>query len=345
VLHEVAHWYCLQLLRSRYGKLPLWFCEGLADHAAFHTWDGKTLQAMRLPRVSLENYPARLDALLKRMRPSNAIGEISLNRVSECFGLLRSEPNTNAANAIYDEYALAWGLVAFLVEKFPQEMTLFFELLRQHDAQISWHSAFENCANQPTWPQLVDWVAGRQLPWQWVWNHWEDTGSQLLGLSDSTAMIVQNPAYKTQETAEEQHESEVILLRCEVVPQLNGTVIGLVFHFVDSESFEMLQFRNIEKDDTEWRHVRFAQKTWESLSQWQKIETTSANNVRGHGVVIEIRDTTSPHGHQLWFLYNNSTVTELSTNDSTRSDTASTKVHWPFGLAVLSGAAQFRERW
>ena len=336
VLHEVAHWYCLQLLGSHYGKLPLWLCEGLADHAAFHTWDGQTLQATRLPRVSLENYPARLDALLKRLTQNDA-DEISPENVQRCFGQLHTERNTdnNADNAgaPYNEYALAWGLTAYLVDSFPREMTRFFELLKQNDMQESWQSVFDD-ATQPTWQRFADWSTTRQLPWQWVWNHWEDTGTHLLGLSDSTAMIVQNHVAPNNEA---EQESEITLLRCKVTPLLDGTVIGVVFRYESSESFEMVQFRNVGSNDASRRHVRFTQNTWETLSPWQKISSTPISNIANQGAMLEIRGMPSSAGQELQFFYNNNTVIVLPCNNDN-----STNVVSPFGLAVQSGVAEFR---
>ena len=342
VLHEVAHWYCLQLLGSRYGKMPLWLCEGLADHAAFHTWDGQTLQAMQLPRVSLENYPARLDTLLKRLALDDA-ADISLKSVSECFELLRAGQE---ADRVYDEYALAWGLAAFLVEQFPREMTRFFESLQQNDTPEHWQSAFDD-THRPTWRLFADWVAAHRLPWHWVWNHWEDTGTHLLGISDSTAMIVQShvaPGNKTEQ------EPEITLLRCEVTPLLDGTLIGLVFRYADSDNFEMLQFRNVGNGETSWRHVRFAQKQWEQVQQWEQMQSTEVGRSRRDrrvqsasvvwpeyrqmqgGVVLEIRRATSLDGQKLRFFCDGHVVLELPDNTEAL----------PFGLAVQSGVAQFR---
>jgi len=337
VLHEVAHWYCLQLLGLRYGKMPLWLCEGLADHAAFHTWDGETLQAMQLPRVSLENYPARLDALLQRLTHEGA-DEISPESVLHCFEQLQTKRNSDSASgnadAPYNEYALAWGLVAYLVDAFPKEMTQFFAALRHNDMQESWQSAFDD-AVRPTWQRFAEWSTTQQLPWQWVWNHWEDTGTHLLGLSDSTAMIVQNRIASKNEASQ---ETETTLLRCEVTPLLDGTVIGLVFRYESSDRFEMLQFRKVGSDNVSWRHVCFAEKRWDALSQWREIVSTPASNVANQGVMFEIRRISSSHEPKLQFFYNDHTINVLPYDNSNVNNTNSVL---PFGLAVQSGVAQF----
>jgi len=333
VLHEVAHWYCLQLLGSRYGKTPLWLCEGLADHAAFHTWDGHTLHAMRFPRVSLEDYPARLDALLKRLAQKH-FDEITPESVLRCFEQLQTERTTDNTDAPFNEYAMAWGLTAYLVDAFPQEMMQFFESLLQNDMAESGQLAFDD-ADNPTWQRFADWSASQQLSWQWVWNHWEDTGPHLLGLSDSTAMIVQNRIGPDNETGQ---ATEITLLRCEVMSLLDGTVIGLVFCYESSECFEMLQFRNVGNNDASWRHVRYAQKNWEALSQWQKIVSTSTINIPHRWAALEIRRIPSPDNQELRFIYNDNTVTVLPYHHNTDD---STNTVLPFGLAVQSGAAQF----
>lgn len=348
VLHEVAHWYCLQLLGVRYGKMPLWLCEGLADHAAFHVWDGQTLQAMRLPRVTLENYPARLDALLKRIMPLDSASDISLKSVSGYFERLRIERRIGTSEGIYDEYALAWGMVAFLVDEYAPEMTRFFENLDRNDASDSWQAAFDD-ATPPTLPLFADWVAEHQHPWRWVWNHWEDTGTQLVGISDSTALIVHNPAFKPRRTiapnSEVDDPSEVILLRCEVKPLLDRTVIGLVFRYESNDCFEMLQFRNIENDDTEWRHVRLTQNQWEAASGWQSMMNAERkmpnvdDSAAHHGVVLEIRRAVASDGQKLRFFYKGRTVADNDRIVTEQADDAG----FPFGLAVQSGAAQFRD--
>ena len=342
VLHEVAHWYCLQLLSERYTKLPLWLCEGLADHAAFHTWDGKTLQAMRLPRVSLENYPFRLQAIGFGLQKDASItnhevqfGRITPDSVLRLFERLRAEPHTDPSDVTYDEYSLAWGLVAFLLDEFPSEMTRFFELIKRNDVSECWRLVFEDDENQPTWSQLADWTDGYQLPWQWGWNHWEDTGTELLGISDSTALIVQNPAYKPRQNTNTSTDSDAVLFRCEVAPLLERTIIGLVFRYENSERFEMLQFCNVGSNITEWRHVRFAQNQWEMLSAWRKASDFKPQSLHA---TLEVRSVPSTEGHVLQFSYNGNTVTELPCND----DGSDTNADLPFGLAVQSGAAQFR---
>ena len=350
VLHEVAHWYCRQLLGSRYGKMPLWLCEGLADHAAFHTWDGHTLQSMRLPRVSLENYPARLDALLKpRLQASREnfahhfqspeSEVISPESISRFISSLRAESNVSTGDTIYDQYALAWGLVASLVEKYPREMTHFFESLHYHDVSVSWILAFEDDRHQPTWHQLGDWVGAHQLSWQWVWNHWEDTGIQLLGISDTTALIVQNRMSNPQKSDNTNDESDV-LLRCEVTPLLERTIIGLVFRFESKDRFEMLQFRHVGCNTAEWRHVRYAHNQWELLTAWAQTsdgglqENDSTVSPDAQSAVLEVRQVPSIGGLTLRFFYNGHTVTEsANTFDS----------DLPFGLAVQSGAALFSD--
>ena len=346
VLHEVAHWYCLQLLGSRYGKIPLWFCEGLADHAAFHTWDGKTLYALQLPQVTLENYPGRLIRLQTSgfglqerasvSSPEVASSEsetITPDNISFCFDRLQVAQETETFDVIYNEYALAWGMVAFLIDEFPLEMTQLFGLLSQNDMSDSWQSAFDDTI-QPTWSHFADWVAEHQHPWRWVWNHWEDTGGHLIGISDSTALIVQNPDYKSRRTIEPDSEiddkSEVTLLCCGVKPLLDRTVIGLVFRYESNDCFEMLQFRIAGKNITEWQHIRFTQNQWEALSGWRKIQSFE-NHANDDGFVLEIRQTDSSDGPQLRFYFNSRIVTELA-NDADS----------PFGLAVQSGAAQFR---
>ncbi len=321
VLHEVAHWYCLQQLGPRYTKLPLWLCEGMADFAAFHVWDGQTLRAMHMPQVSLENYPARLDSLFKRLPCDETHGEISPESVMQYFELLRTEHDSDNPVVPYDEYALAWGLVAYLVDGFPREMTRFFDAIRQVNTSESWQSAFGETNGDlkcPTWPRFVEWIGSHQLPWQWIWNYWEDTGSQLVGISDSTALIVRNGGpYAT-------------ILRCKVTPLLDGTTVGLVFRYENSEQFEMLQFRETGKDAAVWRHVRFAQKKREALSRWQKIAKTE-------GTRLEIEAEPSPQGQKFRFSCNDRLITVISAGDTD----AGTEGRLPFGLAVQSGAAQF----
>jgi hypothetical protein len=116
-----------------------------------------------------------------------------------------------------------------------------------------------------------------------------------------------------------------VLFFCEIAPLLEHTIIGLVFRYERSECFEMLQFRNVGSNTTEWRHVRFAQNQWEMLSAWGQ---TSGVRLPA---TLEVHKYPSTDGAKLQFFYNGHTVTELPGN-----------VALPFGLAVQSGAAQFR---
>ena len=321
VLHEVAHWYCLQLLGERYGKMPLWLCEGLADFAASHTWDGKTLHAMQMPRVSLENYPARLDALLKRLLPDDDADSILPENITRLFEQLRNDPDADKNMLVYDEYALAWGLVAFLIDKHSDEMKRLCEQLAQHDMAQSWPLAFDESQNC-NWRCFADWVSENQLPWHWVWNHWEDDGQQLIGVSDSVALIVQNPACRNLQTS---------VLCCKVSPLLEGTVVGLAFRYESSDDFEMIQFRVTDGNNTTWRHIRFAQKKWQALTPWQKIAPTPRND-KPDGPILELRRRTTDDKEEISVLFDSRLVVKIT--DITKG--------LPFGLTVQSGAAQFQ---
>jgi hypothetical protein len=373
VLHEVAHWYCLQLLGARYEKMPLWLCEGLADFAAAHTWNGQNLRAMQGPRVSLENYPARLDALLKRLMTethsnglqnrqspddqlpddnitAKADDALTPENIARCFVQLRSGANANANTLAYDEYALAWGLTAFLIGEYPGEMSELFDSLSQYDVAKSWQLAFSASQNVPTWPRFADWVAGQQLPWQWVWNHWEDDGQHLIGLSDSTALIAQNPAYlspavnkKSADAIAASNISGDVLFDCTVEPLLEGTVIGLVLHYENSGHFDMLQFRNVGQANAAWRQVRFAQKKWEPLSSWQKIAKTTDDKAPEQEKSVRLHGRTSTtNASVIRIFYGDHLIIEQDDERNTNADNPNnTERRSPFALAVQSGAARF----
>ena len=322
VLHEVVHWYCLQLLGERYGKMPLWLCEGLADFAASHTWDSQILHTMRMPRVSLENYPARLDALLKRLVPDGNANDISPESITRIFEQLRNDPDSEKNMLVYDEYALAWGLVTYLIDKHSDEMKRLCEQLAQHDMTQSWPLAFDESQNC-NWRCFADWVSENQLPWQWVWNHWEDDGRQLVGISDSMALTVQNPACQNLQTD---------VLCCKVTMLLEGTVIGLVFCYESSDNFEMIQFRMTDGNNAIWRHIRFAQKKWQALTPWQKIVSTPQGDNPGHDPTLELRRQMTDDNETISVLFDSRLVAKF----------ADTAKGLPFGLTVQSGAAQFQ---
>jgi len=62
LIHEVAHqfhWLAGETSRNRKGPPPTWWGEGVVEHLAHHTWDGRELRLAVVPPVSLEDYPAR----------------------------------------------------------------------------------------------------------------------------------------------------------------------------------------------------------------------------------------------------------------------------------------------
>jgi len=334
VLHETAHWYCAQLLGARYEKLPHWLCEGLADFCAFHVWNGKTLHASQMPRVSLENYPSRLAKIFHERQNQFSNHDQNLSHfnfspetIEKLFEELQSQNDPNAAAIPHDIYALAWGLTAFFIECFPEETRQFFYQFEQHDFAESWRLAFDS-AEQQMQSQFPDWLNERQLKWEWIWNFWEDDGELLTAVSGTTALLVQNAAALKKNSP----------LRFETSPLLDGTMIGVVIRYENSETFEMLQFRGVGTPKMTRRRIRFTDKKWETLTDWETFSPKkNGNNSQNDFLEIEILPRPTAEGNThiqifadkiLIFEFDN----EINTN------------HQPqrFGIAVQTGAASFR---
>ncbi|MDR1384922.1 MAG: hypothetical protein LBJ67_13900 [Planctomycetaceae bacterium] len=291
VLHEASHWYCDQLLATRYEKLPHWLCEGLADFCAFHVWNGKILHAMHMPRVSLENYPSRLVEILKARQKAETANpnDISPTTIAEQFEQLQLRNIGNASAVPHDLYALAWGATAFLIERFPDETRRFFLNLKQYNVAESWQAAFSS--SKIEWDaQFFEWANAQQLEWEWIWNLWEDDGESLLAVSDTTALIVQN-------TTSSQ-------LHFEASPLLDGTTIGVVFYHGNNQTFEMLQFHNVGTPDAEWRRVEFTDDKWKTLTHWQLLNQEKTRNVsKNSSLEIDIQSQPTTNGELCYRIF------------------------------------------
>ncbi|MCL2349168.1 MAG: hypothetical protein FWC50_13020 [Planctomycetaceae bacterium] len=336
VLHETTHWYCHRILGERYDRLPLWLAEGLADHCAFHTWDGKRLQAIHLPRVSLENYPERFQAFLRQFVSAEMETEISPASIDELVrqgsqktSLQPALVNTCPVN--HDVYAIFWGVTSFLLERYPAELKRFIADCPDRDDHASRQWTF-SWIKPPEWHDLATWAETKQLPWEWIWNRWEDDGKALTGISDTTALMVKRfPASISANGNEPLH--------LQAKPLLPGTVFGIVLNYENSSRFEAIQWRDLTATTVSWRHVRYIGKKWESLTPWQEIAFTNAvNNMPGtpeNEPALEISVPVSKNSELLSVECNGALILQLPRRKNFDSGSLVT------GLLVQTGAAQF----
>ena len=328
MLHEVTHWYCHQILRERYDRLPLWFIEGLADHCAFHTWDGKRLQAIHLPRVSLENYPKRLQALLEQFTSTRMETEVSPASIAELIRQSKQRTSLQSGIVNHDVYAIFWGVTSFLLERHPTELRRFIADCLDHEDHAGRHRAFP-----PKWRDLTAWAETKQLPWEWVWNRWEDDGKTLTGVSDTTALMVKRSPASMSANGD-------VLLDVQAKPLLQGTVFGIVLNYGDSDHFEAIQWRDLTATTVSWRHVRYVDKKWEWLTPWQEI--TFANAVHNGNSPFEKEPTLeisvrAPKNSKILSIECDKTaILQLPRQTDFDSST------FVAGLLVQTGATQYR---
>jgi hypothetical protein len=224
LLHESTHQFHHHLT-SDAALNCFWYHEGLAEYFGMHNWDGKALQVGVVPALTLEDYPAKaLAALAETER--NFTGIVS------------------ARGKV--EYAVAWSLVHFLLNRQPERFRKLAARLDRGDAPLeAWRDTFAQDQVPALLKDYRAWVEKHQQPWKIVWQSWQQFGAALEGSDpkvNALAVLKQTP---------ERFAFEM--------ERVQGTgPCGLVFGFRSDQDFYLLQYVN----DKEARRLRFKDGKW-----------------------------------------------------------------------------------
>lgn len=220
LLHELGHEYH-DFIRP-WSKVPsLEFCdEGIAEYFALHNWDGEVLRSGIVPVIGAKDYPrAALQHLKNRAR----------------FDL-----ESVVAGDTEVDYALAWGLVSFLIERHRGK----FEIWRQGinndvEPRVVWQKQFGRVT--PEFVQSFEsWLESNAPPWQVVSGEWCPSGDAIQGRAeeDEFAVAILN---------ESPREFSITL-----DARSHGTG-GAVFGFRGGKNFHIVQRRG----DGQWDVMHF----------------------------------------------------------------------------------------
>ncbi len=158
LIHEAAHQFHF-LARTR-NRQPAagWYTEGLAEHLAWHRWDGKDLALGVLPGVSLKDYPAT--ALKEMAAPGFDLASV-------------------VGGKVHASRPVSWALFRYLATgKQGKPLPGFAKFLRKMDAGGQPWPVFKQVFGRPgrLQPRLLAWLREHQTPWAQVFNEWEQTG-------------------------------------------------------------------------------------------------------------------------------------------------------------------------
>jgi hypothetical protein len=155
LIHETCHQFHYLSRTGNTGPRANWYVEGVVEHLAWHTWDGKSLALGQVP-ISLKDYPAAALTALEK-------GEMNLKRLVE-GGHHRP---------------MGAMLVRYLVEGEKGRLRSRYEkLAKAYDRGRASTSGFKSVLGDPAKlePRFKSWLEKNQEPWAQVFNYWERIG-------------------------------------------------------------------------------------------------------------------------------------------------------------------------
>lgn len=155
LLHETAHqFHFLSRTGNRSLSAP-WYVEGVAEHLAWHRWDGLRVTLGVVPDVSLDDYPA---AALKELRRPAFPWQETLEGRKDC-----SRP-------------VGWAIVHYLASRTDADTVRRWTSFRDAmDRGMPVGTAIRRCFGRafPRRETVVAWLTESQSPWSQVFNQWE----------------------------------------------------------------------------------------------------------------------------------------------------------------------------
>ncbi|MHC4820089.1 MAG: hypothetical protein ACYTDX_00035 [Planctomycetota bacterium] len=205
-LHELVHQFHYLSVMGNKGNTPTWYTEGIAEHFAWHNWDGKALVTGLSDVVALEE---RIPAMVKQARA----GTLDLRAI------VRGERGGPKPES--------WAVVHSLLTSPGKAMRKRFRAVEKRlwsRLPASKHEAAV-LGNTPkrTTARLLAHIAGLMPTWKIDWISWDATGRALVAESRTVALL------RTRETAESG------TIEADLVPQSGS--IGLIVGFRSLDEF------------------------------------------------------------------------------------------------------------
>ena len=189
-------------------------------HFSWHTWDGEKLDLGIAPQISPIDY------------------------VGQAVRQLRS-PGFDFERVIYGEtdidYALAWGLVSFLIKEHPQKFQIWRTALNHEvEPKVAWQKQFGGVT--PDFVKSFEtWLNQHSQPWRVYEGQWQPWGihveGQPLGPRPAQMVLLRVPVRLTTEFAVE-----------------SNAVQGITFGFLGTRDFHVL-----ERHSDRWEIARLPQ--------------------------------------------------------------------------------------
>jgi hypothetical protein len=171
-VHELVHQFQYLAVMDNKARCPAWYSEGLAEHFAFHTWDGARLRTGLSDVVGIEpNIP--------NMAAAARDGSLDLCAILEGrLGAPKAE---------------SWAAVHWLLAGPDDALRARF---REHERRLWAGDPFDLAAVLGAGPDRDGalrtgraWLGSLATTWKIEWIHWDTRGETLIGNSSVVALI------------------------------------------------------------------------------------------------------------------------------------------------------------
>ncbi len=169
-LHELTHQFHYLAVMDNAARAPAWYVEGLAEHFAWHRWDGEGLECGQSDVLALEQ---RIPTVVEKARA----GDYDLAAVLS--GRERAD------------YGEAWAAVHFLLSGPDRALTARFRaeerrlwLGKKGDPAAAILGPRPAAANEAA----RRFLGGLETTWKVEWIAWDTVGRDLVGESETVAI-------------------------------------------------------------------------------------------------------------------------------------------------------------
>ncbi|MCI0343369.1 MAG: hypothetical protein L0216_19860 [Planctomycetales bacterium] len=170
-LHELTHQFHYLAVMDNSARAPAWYCEGLAEHFAWHRWDGEKLECGQSDVLALEQ---RIPQVVEKARR----GEYDLAAILS--GRERAD------------YGSAWAAVHFLLSGPDRALTARF---RAEERRL-WLGKKGDVAAAILGPRPAAaseaarrFLSGLATTWKIEWIAWDAVGRDVVGESQTVAIV------------------------------------------------------------------------------------------------------------------------------------------------------------
>ncbi len=171
-IHELVHQFQYLAVMQNQARCPSWYAEGLAEHFAFHTWDGSRFRPGLSDVVGLESN-------IPDMTAAARTGSLDL------LGILEGRLGAPKPES--------WAAVHWLLAGPDDALRARF---RAHERELWAGEPFdlgavlgEAQAREEALQRGRAWIGSLRTTWKIEWTHWDTRGETLVGASSVVSLI------------------------------------------------------------------------------------------------------------------------------------------------------------